>query len=109
MSIGEAEDYRFYWLREWDGNEPSWLELENPDWPGNYKVRYWDQDWWPILFQYADRVVASGFDGVYLDILDAYEHFADRGRVTVAQDMADLVAAIASYFRARDPGFYTFS
>ena len=109
MSIGEAEDYRFYWSREWDGNEPSWLEMENPDWPGNYKVRYWDQDWRTIVFQYADRVLASGFDGVYLDILDAYEYFADRGRVTSAQDMADLVVAIASYFRARDPGFYIIS
>ena len=58
MSIGEAEDYRFYWSREWDGNEPSWLEMENPDWPGNYKVRYWDQDWRTIVFQYADRVLA---------------------------------------------------
>ena len=53
--------------------------------------------------------MASGFDGVYLDILDAYEYFADRGRVTSAQDMADLVVAIASYFRARDPGFYIIS
>jgi cysteinyl-tRNA synthetase len=77
--------------------------------PVSYKVRYWDQDWRPILFQYADRVLASGFDGVYLDIVDAYEYFADRGRVTAAQDMADLVAAIASYFRARDPGFFIFS
>ena len=108
LSIGEAEDYRFYWHREWDDNEPSWLEAENLDWPGNYKVRYWDQVWRSIVLQYADRVLASGFDGVYLDILDAYEYFADRGRVTAAQDMADLVAAIASYARARDPGFYIF-
>ena len=46
---------------------------------------------------------------VGLDILDAYEYFADRGRVTSAQDMADLVVAIASYLRARDPGFYIIS
>ena len=108
LSIGEAEDYRFYWRSEWEDNEPPWLEVENPDWPGNYKVRYWDQVWRSIVFQYADRVLASGFDGVYLDILDAYEYFADRGRVTAAQDMADLVAAIASYVRARNPGFYIF-
>ena len=109
MSIGEAEDYRFYWRRDWDDNQPSWLDAENPDWPGNYKVRYWDQVWRSIVLQYADRVLASGFDGVYLDILDAYEYFADRGRVTAAQDMADLVAAIRSYVRVRDPGFYIFS
>ena len=108
LSIGEAENYRFYWRRDWNDNEPPWLEAENPDWPGNYKARYWDQGWRSIVFQYADRVLAAGFDGVYLDILDAYEYFADRGRVTAAQDMADLVAAIASHVRASDPGFYIF-
>ena len=105
MSIGEAEDYRFYWRSEQGDSEPSWLEAENPDWPGNYKVRYWDKVWQSIVFQYTDRILASGFDGVYLDILDAYEYFADQGRATAAQDMADFVAAIASYARARDSDF----
>ncbi|MDR9417742.1 hypothetical protein [Gracilimonas sp.] len=31
MSIGEAEDYRFYWQDEWDENEPEWLVEENPE------------------------------------------------------------------------------
>ena len=38
MSIGEAEDYRYYWQKDWERNKPSWLDAENPDWPGNYKV-----------------------------------------------------------------------
>ena len=25
--------------------KPAWLERENPDWDGNYKVRYWHPDW----------------------------------------------------------------
>jgi cysteinyl-tRNA synthetase, unknown class len=53
MSIGEAEDYRFYWQRSWDADRngrpdsgaPAWLEPSNPEWPGNYKVRYWDPAW----------------------------------------------------------------
>jgi len=45
LSIGEAEDYRYYWQTEWQTNLPPWLAEENPDWPGNYKVRYWDKDW----------------------------------------------------------------
>ncbi len=52
MSIGEAEDYRFYWQRTWDADRngrpdayaPAWLGPSNPDWPGNYKVRYWDPE-----------------------------------------------------------------
>jgi len=38
MSIGEAEDYRFYWQEGWTPGKPPWLDTENPDWPGNYKA-----------------------------------------------------------------------
>ncbi len=82
MSIGEAEDYRFYWDAQWKESPPSWLAAENPDWEGNYKVRYWDPAWQAILFgspdSYLDRILAAGFDGVYLDIIDAFQWFEDR-------------------------------
>ena len=63
MSIGEAEDYRSYWQSEWDERRPPWLAEENPDWPGNHKVRYWDFRWQSIIFEYADRIIDAGFDG----------------------------------------------
>ena len=79
MSIGEAEDYRYYWQSEWERVPPSWLEKENPDWEGNYKVRYWDPDWQSLIYggnnSYLDRILSVGFDGVYLDIIDAFEYF----------------------------------
>ena len=79
MSIGEAEDYRYYWQEEWDSDPPSWLDEENEEWEGNYKVRYWEADWQAIIYgspdAYLDRIIASGFDGVYLDIIEAFEHF----------------------------------
>ena len=79
MSIGEAEDYRYYWDPAWDDNPPSWLRKENPDWEGNYKVAYWESDWQTILLgtteSYLDRIIAAGFDGVYLDLIEAFEYF----------------------------------
>jgi len=116
MSIGEAEDYRFYWDEGWDANgdgqpapcAPAWLDVENPNWEGNYKVRYWDPGWQSIVFSYTDRLLDAGFDGAYLDIIDAYEYYADQGRSSAAQDMVDLVAAIRAYAHARDPDFYIF-
>ena len=108
LSIGEAEDYRYYWRSEWEEDGAAWLEGENPDWPGNFKARYWDPGWQSVVFDYAGRILAAGFDGAYLDIIDAYEYFADRGRTTAAQEMADFVAAVAAFFRVRDPGFYIF-
>ena len=91
LSIGEAESYRYYWDRSWDGNRdgrpdagaPEWLAGENPDWQGNYKVRYWDAGWQAILFgsaeSYLDQILSRGFDGVYLDIIDAFEYFEKNG------------------------------
>ena len=35
MSIGEAEDYRYYWQPGWQPGSPSWLEAENPVWDGS--------------------------------------------------------------------------
>lgn len=75
LSIGEAEDYRTYWQPGWAADPPDWLALENPEWPGNYLARYWDSAWQAIVFVELDAILAAGFDGVYLDKIDAYESF----------------------------------
>src|SRR3954454_11564030 len=41
FSIGEAENYRYYWADAWNRAKPDWLGPENPEWPGNYPVQYW--------------------------------------------------------------------
>ncbi len=82
MSIGEAESYRYYWQKEWAINPPQWLADENLDWPGNYKVRYWDENWKSFIYgnndSYLKRIIDAGFDWVYLDIIDAFEYFESR-------------------------------
>lgn len=79
MSIGEAEDYRYYWKSDWNKNEPDWLGKENPNWKGNYKVKYWETDWQNIIFgndnSYLKKIIDKNFDGVYLDIIDAFEYY----------------------------------
>jgi len=48
LSIGEAEDYRDYWDPAWVDDQgmpredvaPAWLGPPNPNFDGNYKVRY---------------------------------------------------------------------
>ncbi|MCK4814862.1 endo alpha-1,4 polygalactosaminidase [bacterium] len=82
MSIGEAEDYRYYWQMVWETDPPALLEEENPDWPGNFKVRYWDEDWQKIIYgdddSYTKKILDAGFDGAYLDIIDAFEYFENQ-------------------------------
>lgn len=79
MSIGEAETYRYYWNESWKRSKPEWLKKENPLWKGNYKVAYWHPEWQNIIFgtedSYLQKIVDAGFDGVYLDIIDAFEYF----------------------------------
>lgn len=79
MSIGEAENYRYYWQDAWSVSRPYWAAAENPDWPGNFKVHYWAPEWQDIIYKgedsYLDKILDAGFDGVYLDIIDAFEYF----------------------------------
>jgi cysteinyl-tRNA synthetase len=81
LSIGEAEDYRYYWQSNWKRGNPEWLYKENPDWEGNYKVKFWMEDWQKIIFgsenSYFDKILDAEFDGVYLDIIDAFEYFEE--------------------------------
>ncbi|MBR0410710.1 MAG: endo alpha-1,4 polygalactosaminidase [Eubacterium sp.] len=82
MSIGEAENYRDYWQESWNKNPPPWICEVNDEWAGNYKVMYWTKAWRDILFgkedSYLDQIMAAGFDGVYLDVVDAYEYFEEQ-------------------------------
>ena len=79
MSIGEAEDYRYYWQAGWEPDNPAFLDAENPHWEGNYKVRYWEKEWKDIIFgnesSYLKKILDADFDGIYLDIIEAFEYF----------------------------------
>jgi len=116
MSIGEAEDYRWYWQNAWDrggdgapdSGAPSWLGPSNPDWVGNYKVRYWEESWQSIIYgsadSYLDKIISTGFDGVYLDIIDAYEYWGPEGesgmeRASAPEEMVEFVVSLAEYAR----------
>src|SRR5262249_41612073 len=72
LSIGEAERYRPYWRPDWYDPlaKPVWLGHENRRWAGNFAVQYWHPEWQQLIFgtpeSYLDRILAHGFDGIYL-------------------------------------------
>jgi len=130
ISIGEAESYRYYWEKNWvekkdhdllSPTAPKWLGHTNPDWEGNFKVRYWDTDWRDnIIKPYLDKIIAQGFHGVYLDIIDGFEYWSDQEtydekmEIRMANDPVDdeedaahrmiaLVRWIAQYCRTHSP------
>ncbi len=107
MSIGEAERYRFYWNDTWmaPGNCAAWLGPVNPQWAGNYPVEYWQPFWQSLIFgqsdSYVDRVLAAGFDGIYLDRADVYEQL--KSRRTAQADMNDFLVRLMDHARSINP------
>lgn len=81
MSIGEAENYRYYWESTWKTGSPEFLDLPNPNYENNYKVHYWNKTWQDIIYgndaSYVKKILDAGFDGVYLDIIDGFEYFEE--------------------------------
>jgi cysteinyl-tRNA synthetase len=123
MSIGEAEDYRYYWWSHWRIKSPAWLGRENKQWKGNYPVRFWDRDWQRLIVEpdpsyiarlveanlswrkpYLDRILEMGFDGVYLDRVDVFQEW-EKSRRSARTDMVRFVTALSRYAKARKPGF----
>lgn len=115
LSIGEAESYRYYWCKEWSrGERPRFIGPVNEDWEGNFWVRYWDEGWRSMLFgsasAYLDRILAAGFDGIYVDKIDAYQEVPDHVRraersIDPRAEMIRLVSDLSAYARAKRPGF----
>lgn len=122
LSIGEAEEYRWYFDSGWtdkgadsqpDSDAPCWLCRTNPDWAGNFKVQYWSDAWQTIVLAYVDKIIAYGFDGVYLDIIDGFEYWSDpqngegysMSEAEAADRMINFVKRIAAHARAQKPDF----
>jgi cysteinyl-tRNA synthetase len=102
ISIGEAEDYRYYFKKM----SKNFVLHENKDWKGNYKIKYWDPAWKEILLGehgYFSKLIEAGFDGAYLDIVDGFHSFEDKKMS--ADKMVDLISEIGIFARARNKNF----
>ncbi|GAC1504255.1 MAG: hypothetical protein NVS1B14_10030 [Vulcanimicrobiaceae bacterium] len=124
VDIGEAEDYRRYWQTAWKWNDhaslrttPEWILGKDPDgWPGNYPVAFWKSQWQDIMYNkpgsVLDRVLAAGYDGIYMDWVEAgsFQPVIDRARVDRVnpdQAMIAYISAIKKKARATNPKFLT--
>ena len=119
LSIGESEDYRGYYAKEYEEEEaPDWLMKENPQWKGNRLIRFCEKGWQQtILGDENGRNVYSGdepsplyrllelcFDGVYLDRVDVYAEIT-KECPDGANKMVDFVSRLSAHARKRDPEF----
>lgn len=113
IDIGQAESYRTYWQPDWRIGQPQWIVGDDPDgWVENYPVAYWYGEWQAVWFDEAEGVLplvlALGFDGVYLDWVEAYsdENVLAIGAadgVDTVQEMIWFVEDISATLKAADP------
>lgn len=114
IDIGEAEEWRYYWQEGWKIGAPEWIVADDPDgWEGNFPVAYWHPDWqdiWTGDNGQIEQLIEAGFDGVYLDWIEAYSddnviHAAQDDDVDPREEMIDFVEEIADAGRDISPEF----
>jgi cysteinyl-tRNA synthetase, unknown class len=110
LSVGEAENYRYYWQPDWETSTlaPPWLAEANKRYRTNFPVRYWHADWQAIMFRgensYLGRILRAGFDGIYLDRVDVHQDF-EKENPAAGEQMIAFVKALAAHARSLKPGF----
>ncbi len=119
VNPGQAESYRSYWKADWRAptkgakGSPDFILIPDPDgWSDNYTVAFWDPRWQAIFASGPESEVraamAAGFDGVYLDWIDAYDEGrvvaeAKRQNVDPARAMVDFLLLIRKTAREINP------
>ena len=111
VDVGEAESYRVYWEDDWEVGDPEWIVAPDPDgWDENYPVAYWDDEWRDIMYGVFDSIVEDGYDGAYLDWLEAYEFepvidAAEEAGLDSEEELISFVEDLADSARSQKPGF----
>jgi cysteinyl-tRNA synthetase len=135
LSIGEAEDYRFYWNKAWVGPVPAmrepgkppsgeaampetvriprliapgWLGHENEVWRGSFHVRFWHEAWQEIIMHGNESYLARIVDAGFDGVyLDRIDgYYALRNDEPYAGNwMVNFVVELGEIARARRTGF----
>jgi len=76
INIGSAEKFRYYWKKGWGLHHPLWLKKKYEGYEDEFWVKFWKKEWQDIIFgndnSYIKKIIDAGFDGIYLDNVEAY-------------------------------------
>ncbi|MCE4625123.1 MAG: endo alpha-1,4 polygalactosaminidase [Desulfurococcales archaeon] len=104
INIGYAENWRDYW------NTSGLQDIVHgeTEYEGEYYVEYWSTLWHNIILEAVDEALSSGYDGVYLDNVDAYQAIEEISPpwaegVDLKQAMIDLIALISGHVKSSNP------
>lgn len=101
LSVGEAESYRTFFS---EVERASLIISENPNWPGNFPVKYWKKAWEKMLKVYAKQIMSKGFDGLFFDVVDGWEALETKElKQTRYRQMVDLLTKLCDFARSIEP------
>lgn len=76
INVGAAENWRYYWKKKWNTVHPCWMKRKYDGYKDERWVKFWDKDWKEIIYgnddSYMKKIVNAGFDGAYLDNVEAF-------------------------------------
>lgn len=76
LNIGSAENFRYYWNGNWIIGDPSWIKKKYEGYDDEFYVEFWNPEWQKIMYgntdSYLKKILDAGFDGAYLDNVEAY-------------------------------------
>lgn len=94
VSVGEAEEYRDYWTKVKSSGA---LVEKNPNWQGAHLVDIRSKIWRDILEGHTlKKIIAKGFDGVFLDTIDTAIYLEDKDPKRYAGSKKALVDFVKS-------------
>lgn len=125
INIGEAENWRWYWDKISSAKNPEHNIIISPDpdgWKGNYLAAFWEDKWKDIIIYGSDtakglpyksaidEAISDGFDGIYLDWIEAYEETrvtqaAKKAGVDPKKEMIKFLSQIRAYTKQRIDDF----
>lgn len=99
LSVGEAEKYRSFF------SKLAGTDLiigENPHWPENYPVKFWDPLWKDLLIKYSKEILNKGFNGLFVDVVDAWQNFPEPDQPNRKKQMENLLIDLARHMLNHD-------
>jgi cysteinyl-tRNA synthetase len=115
LLLGEADSHRTYWGKDWREpgkgrpGTPDFLLKPDPDgWKDTYVVDFTDARWQDLVRADLRAIMAAGFDGLYLDWLEAYRDPEVKSRARAsgtdpARAMVDFVLSVRKEALAQNP------
>lgn len=98
VNVGYAENWRTYW------NDTQLHEIIHgeTEYEGEYYVEYWNPTWFRIISKYVEAYLSNGYDGIYLDNIDAYivlneTNYTWAQHINLRRSMIQLIANLSSY------------